>query len=170
MSAPNLNLPSCHSSLCAYLCFRPLPPYNCQFPSSTCYIHLYFSNTFSSLLSTDENTSVLPSLYHTIRRVKKNFLSTVLRFKRNTLFRICFVFQFGFSFLSRVIIISGVVDRLRSPRLHRYGRNGRRTEWKIAGLRRAIKHGLERPTLLEKAAEVRVGRGSMRPGREKIEK
>lgn len=86
------------------------------------------------------------------------------------LFRICFVFQFGFSFLSRVIIISGVVDRLRSPRLHRYGRNGRRTEWKIAGLRRAIKHGLERPTLLEKAAEVRVGRGSMRPGREKIEK
>lgn len=64
----------------------------------------------------------------------------------------------------------GVVDRLRSVHLHRYGRDGRRTEWKIAGLRRAIKYGLERPTLLEKTAEVRVGRGSVRPGREKIEK
>lgn len=64
----------------------------------------------------------------------------------------------------------GVVDRLRSVYLHRYGRDGRRTEWKIAGLRRAIKYGLERPTLLEKTAEVRVGRGSVRPGREKIEK
>lgn len=166
MSAPNLNLFLLFHSMCILvlsdLCRLTTANFLLSYLLST-----LLSRIHSSLFSTDENTLILfslPSDYTIRTSIRRNFLSfiTFLYFE--------FILQHLVYFsLSRVIIISGV-DRLRSPCLHRYGRNGRRREWKIAGLRRAIKYGLERPTLLEKTAEVRVGRGSMRPGREKIEK